>query len=46
MLKNLLFIWVFVCVDQFGHELGEFPDMNTCKSYAAGVDGYCVGRKI
>lgn len=46
MFKKLLLMWVFVCVDQYGHELGEFADLNTCKSFASELDAYCVGRRI
>ena len=43
---RLLFLVVFVLVDLHGNELGEFPDMATCKSFAAELDAYCVFREI
>jgi len=45
-MRVLFFVWVFVCVDNFGYELAEFPDLESCGNFAASVDGTCVGRRV
>ena len=44
MKSVLLLTWIFICVDQYGHEVGEFTDLDTCRDFATEVNGYCVGR--
>ena len=45
-MRLLLFVWVFVCVDNFGYELATFPDLESCANFAASSDAHCVGRRV